>query len=69
VTYDTPQALRTALEARIRNESAATGLSADRLRRWVIFQRIITRLQRAEPGCWVLKGVWPSRSGSEMRHD
>lgn len=56
MTYDTPQALRTALEARIRNESAATGLSADRLRRRVIFQRIITRLQRAEPGRWVLKG-------------
>jgi len=56
VTYGTPQALRTALEARIRNESAATGLSSDRLRRRVIFQRIVTRLQRAEPGRWVLKG-------------
>ena len=56
MTYGTPQALRTALEARIRNESAATGLSSDRLRRRVIFQRIVTRLQRAEPGRWVLKG-------------
>jgi hypothetical protein len=56
VTYGTPQALRTALEARIRNESAATGLSSDRLRRRVVFQRIATRLQRAEPGRWVIKG-------------
>jgi len=56
VTYDTPQALRTALEARIRNESAASGISPDRLRRRVVFQRIVTRLQRAEPGRWVLKG-------------
>jgi hypothetical protein len=56
VTYDTPQALRAALDARIRNESAATGMSPDRLRRRVIFQRIVVRLQRAEPGCWVIKG-------------
>lgn len=56
MTYDTPQALRAALEARIRNESSATGTSPDRLRRRVIFQRIVARLQRAEPGCWVIKG-------------
>jgi len=56
VTYDTPQALRAALEARIRNESSATDVSPDRLRRRVIFQRMIVRLQRAEPGCWVVKG-------------
>lgn len=56
MSYDTPQALRTALEARIRNESAASATSPDRLRRRVIFQRIVTRLQRAEPGRWVLKG-------------
>jgi hypothetical protein len=56
VTYDSPQALRAALEARIRNESTETGISPDRLRRRVIFQRIVARLQRAEPGCWVLKG-------------
>lgn len=56
MTYDTPQALRTALEARIRNESSAGGLSPDRLRRRVMFQRIVTRLQLAEPGRWVVKG-------------
>jgi hypothetical protein len=56
VTYDTAEALRTALETRIRRESAATGLSPDRLRRRVAFQRLVTRLQRAEPGRWVIKG-------------
>ncbi|HEX6389573.1 MAG TPA: nucleotidyl transferase AbiEii/AbiGii toxin family protein, partial [Solirubrobacteraceae bacterium] len=56
MSYGTPEALRTAIEARIRNESAATGLSPDRLRRRVVFQRIVTRLQRAEPGRWVIKG-------------
>jgi hypothetical protein len=56
VTYDSPQALRAALEARIRNESTDTGISPDRLRRRVIFQRIVVRLQRAEPGSWVIKG-------------
>lgn len=56
MTYNTPQALRLALEARIRNESDATGVSTDRLRRRVVFQRLVARLQRAEPGRWVLKG-------------
>ena len=56
MTYDSPQALRTALEARVRNESAASGVSPDRLRRRVMFQRIVARLQRAEPGRWVVKG-------------
>jgi len=56
VTYDTPQALRTALERRLLTQSEQTGMPLDRLRRRVIFQRIVTRLQRAEPGRWVLKG-------------
>lgn len=56
MTYDTPEALRAALEARIRNESGETDVSPDRLRRRVIFQRIVVRLQRAEPGRWVVKG-------------
>ena len=56
MTYDSPRALRTALEARIGNEAAESGLSVDRLRRRVMFQRVVTRLQRAEPGRWVVKG-------------
>lgn len=56
MTYETPQALRTALERRLLTRSAENGIPLDRLRRRVTFQRIVTRLQRAEPGHWVLKG-------------
>lgn len=56
MTYDTPQALRMALEQRLLNQSEGTGISLDRLRRRVIFERIVARLEFAEPGQWVLKG-------------
>ena len=56
MTYDTPQALRMALEQRLLTHSQESGIALDRLRRQVVFQRIVTRLQRAEPGLWVLKG-------------
>jgi hypothetical protein len=45
-----------ALERRLQNEAQESGLTLDRLRRRVVFQRIVTRLQRSEPGRWVLKG-------------
>jgi hypothetical protein len=57
VTYDTPQALRMALEQRLLTRSTDTGVSLDRLRRQVLFQRIMARLEAAEPGRWVLKGA------------
>lgn len=56
MTYESPQALRMALEQRLLNQSRETGISLDRLRRRVIFERIIARLHHAEPGRWVLKG-------------
>jgi hypothetical protein len=56
VTYGSPQALRTALEHRLRNTSQETGIALDRLRRRVLFERIVSRLRVAEPGLWVLKG-------------
>ena len=56
MTYATPQALRTALEDRLRNRSAATGVALDRLRRRVLFERVVARLEAADPGDWVLKG-------------
>lgn len=56
MTYESPQALRAALERRLLTTSQQTGLSIDRLRRRVLFQRIVARLQVAEPGIWVLKG-------------
>lgn len=56
MTYGSPQALRMALERRLHDQSLATGVSLDRLRRRVVFQRVFARLQAAQPGVWVLKG-------------
>lgn len=54
--YATPQALRTALEQRLNVASEATGIGHDRLRRRVVFERIVARLHAAESGQWVVKG-------------
>lgn len=56
MSYETPKALRVALENRLLARSQDTGISLDRLRRRVLFERILARLQVAEPGLWVLKG-------------
>jgi hypothetical protein len=56
VIYKSAQAFRIALEDRLLARSAETGVSLDRLRRRVMFERIIARIQAAEPGHWVLKG-------------
>lgn len=56
MTYATPAALRIALEQRLLNESNDSGISLDRLRRRVIFERVVSRLEAADPGHWVLKG-------------
>ncbi len=56
MTYKTPQALRTALEHRLLARATETGVGLDRLRRRVLFERIVARLQAAAPGRWVLKG-------------
>ncbi len=45
-----------ALEQRLLTRSTETGIALDRLRRRVLFERIIARLETAEPGRWVLKG-------------
>ncbi len=56
MTYATSSALRMALEQRLANQAQQTGLPLDRLRRRVVFERIVARLHAAEPGRWVLKG-------------
>jgi len=56
VTYETAQAFRMALEQRLLSRSKETKISLDRLRRRVLFERILSRLDAAEPGRWVLKG-------------
>jgi len=69
VTYSTPAALRMALEDRLLARSEETGVSLDRLRRRVVFERVVARLQAAEPGRWVLKGgmALEVRLGDEAR--
>lgn len=56
MTYDSPEALRMALEQRLVNQARESGVSLDRLRRRVIFERIVARLHIVDPGKWVLKG-------------
>lgn len=56
MTYETPQALRMALERRLLTRSNETNIGLDRLRRRVLVERILARLHAAEPGQWVLKG-------------
>lgn len=56
MSYETPAALRAALEARLVNASRATGTDLDRLRRRVVFERILARLVTATGERWILKG-------------
>ena len=54
--YATSTAFRTALEYRLLERSRDTGVSIERLRRRVMFERVVARLQAVEPGFWVVKG-------------
>jgi hypothetical protein len=54
--YDSPAALRAALEHRLHAQSLQSGVALNRLRRRVVFERIASRIDRAEPGRWVVKG-------------
>ncbi|MEX2458097.1 MAG: nucleotidyl transferase AbiEii/AbiGii toxin family protein [Actinomycetota bacterium] len=45
-----------AFERRLLTRSSESGIGLDRLRRRVLFERIVARLEAAEPGRWVLKG-------------
>lgn len=56
MSYGSPQALRNALEHRLLATSRGSGVALDRLRRRVLFERIVARIEVAEPGLWVLKG-------------
>jgi hypothetical protein len=54
--YETPGALRAALEARLAGGETATVPGLERLRRRAVFERLLVRLDHAMPGQWVLKG-------------
>ncbi len=56
--YETPEAFRTALEQRLKNEAKASGSALLRLRKRVAFERFLARLAASESGGWVLKGAF-----------
>jgi hypothetical protein len=55
--YADADAMRMALEQRLRNEAGATGVALIRLRKRVAFERFLARLA-ASPAEWVLKGAF-----------
>jgi hypothetical protein len=57
VKYATAAAFRTALETRLLSRSKSSGTSLVRLRKTVVFDRLLARLQSVAPGRWVLKGA------------
>jgi len=57
VIYGSPAAFRQALEERLGERSKATGANLQWLRRRVVFERILVRLQEPEEPGWVLKGA------------
>lgn len=54
--YETPQAFRVALEARLRNISQNRGTDLQRLQRGVAFERLLARLFAQDDPPWLLKG-------------
>ncbi len=54
--YHTPAAFRQALEERLKQHERQTGEPLVRLRKRVVFERCMDRLQKEEKGPWVLKG-------------
>lgn len=55
--YATDAAFRVALEQRLLSRAQSTGVNLDRLRRQVVLERLLVRLETAEPGVWILKGA------------
>jgi hypothetical protein len=55
--YATAAAFRTALEQRLLNHSRETGTSLVRLRKTVVFDRLLARLKEVAPERWILKGA------------
>lgn len=67
--YESASAFRTALETRLLEQSGRTGLSLVRLRKSVVFSRLLARLLAVAPDRWVLKGglAMDYRFGSRVR--
>lgn len=54
--YSTAGSFRAALETRLRQESTERGLAVGRLRKIVVFDRLLARMTRVSPEGWILKG-------------
>lgn len=54
--YASSVAFRTALEQRINAHAGARGLDPARLRKRVVFERVVARLVAKDPEAWVVKG-------------
>jgi hypothetical protein len=57
VKYATAGAFRHALEQRLQTTSQQTGVPLIRLRKLVVFDRLVARLMLAAPNRWVVKGA------------
>lgn len=57
MSYPDAASFRQALEQRLKNQAADTGLGLTRLRKRVAFEAFLRRLLIAAPGRWVLKGA------------
>ncbi|MBI4870574.1 MAG: nucleotidyl transferase AbiEii/AbiGii toxin family protein [Candidatus Riflebacteria bacterium] len=55
--YETAAAFRQALERHLNNRSRKTGMSLVRLRKAVVFDRLLARLTVVAPERWILKGA------------
>jgi len=55
--YETAAAFRAALLTRLRQQAQTEGASVDRLRKRVVFERLLARLVRVTPERWALKGA------------
>lgn len=56
MSYESLGAFRQALEQRLLNQARETDTDLNRLRRRVVFERILFRLTANQPGMWVVKG-------------
>lgn len=54
--YETAAGFRQAIETRLNERARKDHVEVNRLRRGLVFERIMARLGAAEPGAWVVKG-------------
>lgn len=54
--YPSLDAFRQVLEQRLAHQSRDTGTDLNRLRRRVVYERILARLVTSQPDMWILKG-------------